>query len=188
MLLHFLGLYNELYLLYDNEKAVDVMNNAVNIEDRNKTCCFTGHRPEKLGMEEENLKKLLRKEIRTAVKDGYTTFISGMAKGVDLIAARVVLEERKKNENIRLICASPYADFEKGWTDREKEEYRIIMEDADETKYICEHCFRGCYQIRNRWMVDNSSMVIAVFNGEKGGTKNTIDYALKKGVSIHNII
>ena len=134
------------------------------------------------------MKNLLRKEIRASVKDGYTTFISGMAKGVDLIAARVVLEERKKNENIRLICASPYVDFEKGWTDREKEEYRIIMEEADETKYICEHCFRGCYQIRNRWMVDNSSMVIAVFNGEKGGTKNTIDYALKKGVSVHNII
>jgi hypothetical protein len=32
-------------------------------------------------------------------------------------------------------------------------------------------------------MVDHSSLVIAVFNGERGGTKNTLDYAKRKGVA-----
>ncbi len=31
-------------------------------------------------------------------------------------------------------------------------------------------------------MVDHSSLVIAVFNRESGGTKNTLDYAEKAGV------
>jgi len=39
----------------------------------------------------------------------------------------------------------------------------------------------------NGWF-DNSSRVIAAFNGEKGGTKNTIDYALKKKVPVYNIL
>ena len=40
------------------------------------------------------------------------------------------------------------------------------------------------YQKRNEWMVDHSSRVIAFFNGEPGGTANTIDYARKRGVDV----
>lgn len=36
-------------------------------------------------------------------------------------------------------------------------------------------------------MVDHSARVIAVFNGEKSGTKNTVDYAEKCGVELINI-
>lgn len=59
-------------------------------------CCFTGHRPEKLGIPEKQVKEKLRKAIRQAIEDGFTTFISGMARGVDMWAAEIVLEERKK--------------------------------------------------------------------------------------------
>ena len=41
---------------------------------------------------------------------------------------------------------------------------------------------------RNIYMVDKSSLVVAVFNGEKGGTKNTVDYAVKNGKKILNLI
>ncbi|MDY5774050.1 MAG: hypothetical protein SPK32_11530, partial [Bacteroidaceae bacterium] len=41
---------------------------------------------------------------------------------------------------------------------------------------------RGCFQIRNEWMVDRSARVIAVYNGEAGGTRNTIAYANKVGI------
>ena len=117
-------------------EVADNMSDTINNGVQMRTCCFTGRRPEKIGMEEETIKKLLREEICTAIKDGYATFISGMAKGADLIVVRIVLEERGKNVNIRLICASLYIDFEKSWTDKEKEEYRIIMATADETKYM----------------------------------------------------
>lgn len=42
--------------------------------------------------------------------------------------------------------------------------------------------YKAQYQIRNEWMVDHSARLIAAFNGESGGTKNTIDYATRKGV------
>ena len=38
------------------------------------------------------------------------------------------------------------------------------------------------YQKRNEWMVDRSTRVIAVYNGEPSGTGNTINYAKKAGV------
>ena len=44
------------------------------------------------------------------------------------------------------------------------------------------------YQRRNEFMVDHSNLVIAVWNGEKSGTKNTIDYAERKGVKVVNLL
>lgn len=54
-------------------------------------------------------------------------------------------------------------------------------------KYICPSFSYSTYQTRNEWMVDHSARVIAVFNGEKSGTKNTVDYAEKCGVELINI-
>ena len=40
-------------------------------------------------------------------------------------------------------------------------------------------------QIRNRWMVDNSDLVLAVFDGKKeGGTWNCVKYAKSKNKEI----
>lgn len=50
-------------------------------ELRQQRCCFTGHRPERLGMPEIEVISGLKKEIRQAIADGFQTFISGMARG-----------------------------------------------------------------------------------------------------------
>lgn len=72
-------------------------------ELRQHRCCFTGHRPEHLGMPEIEVISWLKKEIRQAVADGFQTFISGMARGVDLWAAEIVLALRDEGTAIRLI-------------------------------------------------------------------------------------
>jgi len=36
-------------------------------------------------------------------------------------------------------------------------------------------------------MVDHSTRVIAVYNGEPGGTKNTIDYANRMNIAVAQI-
>ena len=76
-------------------------------EKRLHRCCFTGHRPEKLSVSERDAKVMLEKEIRLAIADGFNVFITGMAPGVDIWAAEVVLE--LKNEfPLKLIAASPH--------------------------------------------------------------------------------
>ncbi len=75
-------------------------------------CCFTGHRPEKLFLVDSEIIKELGREIKAAIERGYTTFISGMARGVDIWAAEIVLKLRKKNKDLHLICAFPYEGFE----------------------------------------------------------------------------
>lgn len=151
---------------------------------RKHRACFTGHRPEKLHREEEEINEELEKMIKAAIGDGYTTFISGMARGVDIWAAEIVLMIKDYNPEIKLICAVPYEGFEKSWSKEWQDAYHEVLDRADLVEYICPHYSRGCFQIRNKWMVDHSDVVIAVYNGEKGGTKNTIDYAKKAGVEV----
>ena len=44
------------------------------------------------------------------------------------------------------------------------------------------------YGKRNAWMVDHSSLVIAVYNGTPGGTKNTIEYARHRSIRVVQMI
>ena len=156
-------------------------------ELKNFCCCFTGHRPEKLAVSELEVKTALESKIQAAIRDGYQTFISGMARGVDLWAAEIVLRHRAEGLPARLICASPYKGFENRWSVEWRELYRRILNTADSVNYISSGYSPACFQIRNEWMVDHSSRMIAVYNGSSGGTRNTLEYAAAKGVSIVQI-
>ena len=153
-------------------------------ELRKHRCCFTGHRPEKLMASESVIKAALAGEIDLAIRDGFTTFISGVARGVDLWAAELVLDRRAGNPAIKLICASPYKGFERRWSAEWQSLYTSVMARADLIRFIGSGHTRSIYQTRNEWMVDRSARVIAVFNGESGGTMNTIQYAQKTGIQV----
>lgn len=156
-------------------------------EKRLHRCCFTGHRPEKLNRPEREIKLELKKEICRALEDNFTVFISGMARGVDIWAAEIVLQLRKDGVSVRLICACPYPDFEKNWSNTWQTQYRAILREADLVRFISPYYSSRCFQVRNKWMVNHSSKVIAVFNGQPSGTKNTIEYAQQQGISVHQI-
>ena len=153
-------------------------------ELRRHRCCFTGHRPERLGMPESEAIGGLKKEICAAVADGFQTFISGMARGVDLWAAEIVLALRDEGAAVRLICASPYRGFESRWSREWQERYCRVMERADLVRFIFPGYSGDCFQRRNQWMVDHSARVIAVCNGQPSGTQNTIDYARRCSVPV----
>lgn len=153
-------------------------------EKRQRRCCFTGHRPEKLMDSEDEIKRGLARAIEAALAAGKRTFITGMARGTDIYAGELVLQYRDADPSIHLICALPHPDFEKRWSGQWQQRYRAILQKADLIKEVCPSFSMASYQKRNEWMVDRSSMVIAVFNGESGGTKNTIDYAEAHGVEV----
>ncbi|MGI6160400.1 MAG: SLOG family protein [Christensenellales bacterium] len=154
------------------------------------TCCFTGHRPHKLFLGGDSLsgqsriKKALSESILVAAAKGYKYFVSGMARGVDMWAAEKVLEIKKSGLNISLVCAVPYRGQPERWQESEKRQYFNILNEADKLYYACDNYTRECMDMRNRLMVDMSSLVIAVYDGRRGGTKNTIDYAIKRGRKI----
>lgn len=155
------------------------------------TCCFTGHRPEKLSISEKEAKELLRKKIDDEIlHHGKKVFITGMARGVDIWASEIILEEKIRfpEAGIKLIAALPYPNFDERWEVDWKIRYDNILKKADKVKIICSKYCDNCYQQRNEWMVNHSSLVIAIWNGKPSGTKNTIDYAIKRNVKVENCL
>ena len=86
-------------------------------------CAFTGHRPKSFpwGYNESALGCILLKEVLTAqisalAEQGVTDFLSGMAQGVDLWCAQIVLDLRKKNTAMKLHAILPCEGQERKWT------------------------------------------------------------------------
>ena len=147
-------------------------------------CAFTGHRPERLDAPEEHVKKWLEERIRQAIADGYTDFITGMQRGVDLWAAEILLDLKKEGHAIRIIAACAFKGMEDRWEMQWKARYNRILKAADEINVIGKYPGREAFFARDEWMVDHASRLIAVFTGAPGGTKKTVDYAKKKGLEI----
>lgn len=122
-------------------------------ELRMHRCCFTGHRPEKLNCGVKKVKDLLTSAIIQAVTDGFTIFITGMARGVDIWAGEIVLQLRKDNPSIKLVAASPYKGFETRWSASWQYQYNAILVQADAVRYICPAFSNGSFQTRNEWMI-----------------------------------
>lgn len=162
----------------------------MNIADKERAycCCFTGHRPDKLKLPEHELRALIRREIEIAIADGYDTFISGMARGVDICAAEEVLLAVDVHPGVRLICAYPYPDSTAAFSRMWRERAAAVSMRAALRVNVCPKYTKGCFMRRNEWMVAHSSRLIAVFNGTHGGTRGTILRALKSDLDIHAII
>ncbi len=161
---------------------------------REKTVCFSGHRPHKLitgGASPEKvlpvIQSMLYFEITEAIKDGYENFISGMAAGVDLWAARFVLALKNKHPHIKLICAVPYEGQSNNLRGEDLFEYTTIINAASEVITLSESYHRDCFRKRNQFMVDNSSRLIAVVSNYHSGTGQTINYARKNSLDLHII-
>lgn len=159
-----------------------------------KVCAFTGHRSEKLGFRWDEtdpgykqLKQKLFCEILGLTREGVSIFISGMAQGVDQLAAEIVLSLKDvvPDRNLQLWAAIPYDRQALSWSPKDKARYNAILEKADKVEYISHDYYNGCLQKRNRYMVDNATHLIAVYDESRGGgTKYTVDYARKKGLNI----
>lgn len=139
-------------------------------------CCVTGHRTV-LDKKINYVKTQLKEEAVLAIKDGYTNFISGFADGVDLYFSEIIIELKKYYPEIKLAAAIPYRDRVK----TPNKQFQQLILQCDFIKVISEKYFNGCFMKRNRWMVENTGRVIAVYDGRgKGGTYSTICYACDK--------
>ena len=144
-----------------------------------KICCVTGHRdiPEE---KMDRIQKLLRQEILAAIEDGYTHFISGFATGADLLFADIIAE-LKEIYPITLEAAIPYP----GRMKTPDETFQRLIRCCDTVKIHSDSYSRDCYMRRNRYMVDQSQRIIAVYDGRStGGTAATVWHARGKDVRV----
>lgn len=150
-----------------------------------KSCAFTGHRPQNLpfGYRETDercfaLKETLRTQIiRFIEEEGVTHFISGMALGVDMYAAEIVLGLKETYPNLTLEAAIPCQTQPNRWSPAMRKRYEAILARCDKETLLQATYTPGCMERRNRYMVDHADFLIAVWDGTSSGTGSTVRYA-----------
>ena len=156
------------------------------------SCAFTGHRPKSFPWKYNEsahecvlLKEVLTAQITDLAEQGVTEFLSGMALGVDLWCAQIVLDLRKTNPAIKLHCILPCEGQEIKWAAQTQEQYRAILKQANNVVYVSREYTSDCMLERNRYLVDHVSTLLAVYNGtQRSGTGATVRYAQKQGREI----
>ncbi|MBR3704298.1 MAG: DUF1273 family protein [Oscillospiraceae bacterium] len=161
---------------------------------REETCCFTGHRPEKLpwGKNESDprcilLKSKIRDAIEAAYAEGKRHFICGMARGCDFYFAEAILALREEKGDVTLEAAIPCAVQSASWSAQQRARWEMLVADCDVKTVLQEAYTPDCMHRRNRYMVGRSSLVIAVYDGSDGGTRRTLEYALREKVPFVDI-
>lgn len=175
------------------------------MKDRRMVICFTGHRPSSLGGYNWNtsLNQAIMRQLTLAILQVMERadtraflFIFGGALGIDQMAFEIVYGLREKlgsKYDIRMRLAIPFEDQPLAWKEKiDFDRYVRHMDQADEIVYVdelegytCTKAELGRYHkdkllTRNKYMVDQSEMVIAVWNGMVGGTAHCVRYAQKK--------
>jgi len=159
--------------------------------DQAHTCCFTGHRPDKLpwGADESDprciaLKASMEREIEGLYRRGWRHFISGMARGADLYFAEAVLALRGRCPGLTLEGAVPCQGQAARWPEAERRRWRTVLDAADLETVVQRQYDRWCMHRRDRYIVNRSSAILAAFNDTSGGTLYTLNYAVEKGLEI----
>ena len=155
------------------------------------SCCFTGHRPEKLPWrynEEDphclSLKRRIADAVEAAYQEGYRHFLCGMALGCDLYFCESVLALRAACPDVTVEAAIPCPEQAGGWPPDQRDRYRRLVEACDYETLVSSRYTSYCMQRRDRYMVDHASLLIAVFDGTPGGTRYTMEYAMSRRLSI----
>lgn len=156
-----------------------------------QTVAFTGHRPDKIkngqtenGEQVLRIKQELRSAILKKIEEGCTSFLSGMAMGADLWAAKIVLELKQQHPQISLTAVVPFEGQANRFPTSWKKRYQSVLLQCDEVHVLSPTYYRSCYQSRNRWLVEHAGHLIAVYNGSRGGTMQTLNHALINGCDV----
>lgn len=132
----------------------------------------TGHRPQRLYGKDEEVRIWLAKYIRELKPD---RCISGMAAGVDRIFAREVIKQ-----DIPLLCYYPFLK------ENFSQEERNILDKAASVTFTQSEYSKDCFYKRDCEMVDDSDVVLVVWDGiEAGGTYLTMKYAKEQNKEMY---
>ena len=159
--------------------------------DKERTCCFTGHRPSKLPWRQnENdprcvqVKQELASRLEGIYETGFRHFMCGMAIGCDMYFAEAVLALRDKHPDVTLEAVIPCGTQPDRWAKPLRMRYTSLLDRCDSVKVLQIMYSRDCMMRRNMYMVDNSSLLLGCFMGIPGGTMNTIVYAERCGLKV----
>lgn len=149
------------------------------ITDPRTSIAFTGHRTYR-----GEAADILRRTLETLYDRGFRTFLSGMAVGFDLAAAEAVLELGRRHTDVRLVAVVPFRGQETRFCPADRDRFVRVLAEAADSVVLSPVYHRGCYAVRNNYLVDHVRVLVAWYDGTPGGTHYTLRRALGRGLEI----
>jgi len=149
-----------------------------------KVCTFIGHRQVLIPDMREKLEIMIEAVLGT---DTEFLFYSGGMGEFDQLCESVVFSMKKAHpeRKIRLILVLPYM---KQQINNEKERISKIYDEIMIPEPLIKQHYKKAIQLRNRWMVENASVLFACVHRRFGGAYETLCHALKqKDIQIINL-
>lgn len=113
--------------------------------------------------------------INLAIENEIEKFLVGMSRGADFLFADV-LSERK----LSWIAVIPCRDQTNLWNEYDRSHHQSLMEKADNVIILSNEYRQGVMHYRNKYMVNKSEMLLAIYDGsKKGGTYHTFNLMIK---------
>lgn len=139
----------------------------------------TGHRPQKLPSNSEELIKLVltTKIQQTLIIHPSLNLISGMATGVDTWFAEIGLKM-----GIPVHAVIPFKEQSSRWSFEEQRRYSLLLKCVKSITVISKYPSTKSYFDRNIAMVNDSDECIAICNDSKSGTFHAIKKAKERGL------
>lgn len=151
---------------------------------------ITGHRPDKLGgyHDTSNLSWLLKFHMEIFfLEKAPLRIVSGMALGTDQWAVEVALKL-----GIKVTALVPCLNQEAVWPREAQLRYRELLERIERSGGSVEYVTLTpytpiCMHRRNQEIVAQSSEILSVWDGTRGGTRDCIRLAKADGLQVTNL-
>ena len=101
-----------------------------------------------------------------------------------MFLAEAVLSLRRKYPWIALEVVVPYDGQADRWPEALQSRYRRVLVEADQVTRIGRAYTRNCLFRRNAYLVNHADLLLAVYDGQPGGTAMTVEYAHARGVPV----
>ena len=144
-----------------------------------KACCGFGHRNVF-----ENIEDKLYTAIMNAAHQGCEIFYTGAMGEFDSLFSSAVRKAKKVYPNIKLICIKPYFTND---INTNRDYYTALYDDILIPDELAGIHPKAAIKARNRWMIDNSDIVLIFTVRNYGGAYEAKKYAERNGKAIVNI-
>ena len=137
-----------------------------------KVCCGFGHRNVF-----ENIEDKVYMAVLNAAEQGCEIFYTGAMGEFDSLFSSAVRKAKKVYPNIKLICVKPYFTND---INTDRDHYAALYDDIIIPDELADIHPKAAIKARNRWMIDNSDIVLIYTVRNYGGAYESKRYAERK--------
>ena len=138
-----------------------------------KACCGFGHR-----YVFENLISKLDNAVEEAITQGCELFYTGAMGDFDSLFSSAVRSAKKTYQHIKLICVKPYLTND---INTDKDYYTALYDDIIIPDELAGIHPKAAIKARNRWIIDNSDIVLIYTVRNFGGAYEAKRFAERNG-------